>query len=492
MKRYILSIAAFAAALLMTSCYGIDEENFKELASISFNEVENVIDVPVGQELVYDKLVVTSDQPVEYQWAYGPKKVNAAKDEYDMDSIEYISTDPQIKHTFTKLGTYILRLRVDNGESIEYKYFTLNVNSGLDEGLCVLCDAEGEGSVTFIKRRSADEEAAGAQEVWENVFETINPGQNLSNVTDIHFSFHETGGVTYAPILISTSDESGTIYKLEPKTFEMMAKIKMKDEFGTWCEGFSGHNSSGKTYNYTLMRGADGHTYRYDLFADFIGERVDASALGEVTAHTTMMYSSNNKYTSTNLKSLLYNETTLYQPGNGKVASQTLPGFKIINIAPDRDVNKVYVLFQSLTDPTSFDIKYTTGTVAAFKAVKAFTAESVNMDENSIMVNAKNSADVYYSYDNKVWRWGLTIQPPTSPVSSIVIPEGETICAMTTNFMGDFADGTDESLLYIATYNESSKKGSVYVYDILTEALVKTYKDVCAKPVKLLYKYRIS
>lgn len=492
MKRYILSIAALAAALLVTSCYGIDEENFKELAPISFNEVENVISVAIGQELVYDKLEVTSDTPVEYQWAYGPKKINAAKDEYEMDSIEYISEDPQIRHTFTKLGTYILRLRVDNGESIEYKYFTLNVESGLDEGLCVLCDDEGAGSLTFIKRRNSDEEAAGGQEIWDNVFETINPGQTLSNVTDIHLSFHETGGVAYAPLLISTNDESGTIYKLEPKTFEMMAKVKMQDEFGTWCAGFSGHNASGKTYNYTLMRGGDGHTYRYDLFADFIGERADASALGEVTAHTTMMYSTNNKYSSTNLKSLFYDETTLYQPGNGKVTSQTLAGFKIINIACDRDANKTYVLFQSLTDPTSFDIKYTTGTLGSFKAVKAFTAESVNMDENSIMVNAKNSADVYYSYNNKVWRWGLTVQPPTDPVSSIAIPEGETICAMTTNFMGDFPDGTDESLLYIATYNETSKKGSVYVYDILTETLVKTYKDVCAKPVKLLYKYRIS
>ena len=38
--------------------------------------------------------------------------------------------------------------------------------------------------------------------------------------------------------------------------------------------------------------------------------------------------------------------------------------------------------------------------------------------------------------------------------------------------MGDFPDGTDESLLYVATYNESTGKGSVYVYDILTESMV--------------------
>ena len=109
------------------------------------------------------------------------------------------------------------------------------------------------------------------------------------------------------------------------------------------------------------------------------------------------------------------------------------------------------------------------------------------------MVNAKNSADVYYNYDNKVWRWGLTAAPSESPVSAIAVPAGETITAMATNFMADFPDGTDESLLYVATYNESTGKGSVYVYDILTETLAASYKDVCdGKPLKLMYKYRIS
>ena len=55
------------AALLSVSCFGIDEGNYKELAPITFNEVSSVIDIPLGQELVFDKLQVTSDKPVEYQ-----------------------------------------------------------------------------------------------------------------------------------------------------------------------------------------------------------------------------------------------------------------------------------------------------------------------------------------------------------------------------------------------------------------------------------------
>ena len=494
MKRYISAIATAAASLLLVSCFGIDEGNYKELAPITFNEVSSVIDVDLGQELVYEKLQVNSELPVEYQWAYGPKKITAAKDEYEMDSMEIISSDPQIRYTFKKLGQFVLRLRVDNGESIEYKNFTLNVNSGLDEGLCILnTDAEGKSALTFIKKRTEDEVAANEQEIWPDVFKTINPDQSITNATDIFMGFHESGGVAYTQVLVSTADERGTIYKLEPKTFALMAMNRMQEQEGTYCAGFTGHNASGSNYNYTLMRGANGHTYRYDLFADFIGERFDATAAGLVTGQYTMIYSTNNKYSSTNQKSLLFTETTFFQPGSGKVAALTLDGYKIVNFGCDRDANKTYVLMQSDADPKSYTIKSTTGALGKYANVKDFTAETLNMDKNSIMVNAKNSADVYYNYNNKVWRWGLTTAPSESPVSTIVIPEGETITAMGTNFMGDFPDGTDESLLYVATYNESTGKGSLYVYDILTEALVTSYKDVCnGRPVKLLYKYRIS
>ena len=493
MKRYISAIATAAASLLLVSCFGIDEGNYKELAPLTFNEVSSVIDIPLGQELVYDKLQVTSDRPVEYQWAYGPKKTTAAKDEFDMESLEVISTDPQVRYTFKKLGQFILRLRVDNGESIEYKYFTLNVNSGLDEGLCVLnTDKEGNSALTFIKKRTEAEIAAEEQEIWQDVFKTINPEQSIRNATDIFMSFHEKD-IVYSQILISTDDGRGTIYKLEPKTFVLMATQRMQEETGTYCAGFTGHNASGATYNYTLMRGANGHTYRYDLFGDFIGERFDATAAGLVTGQYTMLYSTNNKYSSTNLKSMLFNETTLFQPGNGKVTAVTLKGYKVVNVASDRDANKTYVLLQSETNPASYTIKYTTGSLGSYKAVKDFTAEKINMDKNSIMVNAKKSADVYYNFDNKVWRWGLTSAPSASPVSTITIPEGEQITAMGTNFMGDFPDGNDETLLYVATYNESTDKGCVYVYDILTETLVKSYKDVCnGRPIRLLYKYRIA
>ena len=118
------------------------------------------------------------------------------------------------------------------------------------------------------------------------------------------------------------------------------------------------------------------------------------------------------------------------------------------------------------------------------------------MDRNSIMVTSFNAPDfIYYSYDNAIYRWTPTTLPPTSP--KITLPKGEQIMSMCTNFMGSFqgAEGTFETLLYVATWNPDragENKGSVYIYQFSDDSLVKKYEGICAKPVKIMYKYRIS
>ena len=51
MKLY--KLFALAAVFGMTACYGIKDEDFPELSAITFSEVSDVIDVNIGEELVY-------------------------------------------------------------------------------------------------------------------------------------------------------------------------------------------------------------------------------------------------------------------------------------------------------------------------------------------------------------------------------------------------------------------------------------------------------
>ena len=195
-----------AAVFGMTACYGIKDEDFPELSAITFSEVSDVIDVNIGEELVYTDLKVNSSLPVTYEWSYGQRKQTGTQQ--DMASITVISDKADIRYTFNRVGTYILRLKADNGEDIQFKYFTLNVNSGMDEGVLVLCDDDVKGTLTFIKQLP---ENAGAdeQEIFPDVFSLINPGQELKKPTDMFISAYTSKEVQYRSLLISTADENG-------------------------------------------------------------------------------------------------------------------------------------------------------------------------------------------------------------------------------------------------------------------------------------------
>lgn len=493
MKRLFLRILAVATLLSATACFGVKDEDFKELSPITFNEVSGVIDVNIGTELVYTDLKVTSSLPVTYEWSYGQRKQNGSLE--DMVNITTISDKADIRYTFNRVGTYVLRLKVDNGEDIVFKYFSLNVNSGMDEGLMILCDDDDKGSLAFIKKMP---ETAGEdeQEIYPDVFSLLNPDQELVKPTDIFISAYTKSGVQYRSLLISTADEEGSIFKLEPKTFEYYNKVSMQDNGGTYCKGFSGESASSAAY-YTLMAGADGRTFRYDLYGDFVAERADASATAKIDRSGRLLYRTS-ATGKANLKNVLYNEEMMIQPDNAKVTTLGFSGYKIVNFSPIALKNLVYVLLKKDDAEDTYRIQSTTGSLGKAKdVVNDFVVEGgVRMDRNSVMVTSVNAPNyVYYSYDNAIYRWTPTSMPPTAP--KITLPEGERIVSMCTNFMGSFQgeEGTYETLLYVATWNPDragDKKGSVYVFQFSDDSLVKKYEGVCGKPVKVLYKYRIS
>lgn len=491
MRRLLRSFALSLVSVLLLSCFGIDESGFTVLEPISFSEVGETIDVPLGESLVYDKLQVTSALPVQYQWAYGKRK-NGAKTPWEMETMEVISTDPQINYIFPKIGSYVLRLRVDNSQSIEYKYFTLNVNSGLDEGLLVLSDAEGgESDLTFIKRRSASEIADGDREIWEDVFSTMNGGARITGGTSMFLSAYSTGGISYNHLLIGTDDSEGNVYDINPKDLSLIAATPMRTQFGTSCLDFSGKQTA-STGSYTFMRGADGRVFRYDLFTPFITERTDLVATaGPVYRSKNIMYTT----TQTYIKAAYWSDRLICQPdNNGTTTLRPMPdGWSIVAFASDRDANRTYILMREDANPKSYNIKYTTASLSALKDVTEFVSEDgVNMSGESLFCASMHSNDVYYSYKDCIWRWNLVSKPPVKP--TFTLPQGEQICDIATNFMVT-DDGTAETLLYVATWNptrEGARKGSIFIYEIATDTLYKSYEGICGKPVKILYKYRIS
>jgi len=494
MKTKILYLGVLA--LLAVGCFGVDDENYPTLTPISITAASDTINADLGVELVYSGVKVESDLECTYEWAYGAPASGTTVADRKFASIETISTSPTIDYTFTKIGTYILRLKIDNGEAIEYSYFTLNVNSGYDEGICILNnDDEGNGSLTFIKTLTSEDIANGVQEVYEDVFGSINPAYKLKNATALYMSDYTIKSVDYSGLLIATNDGEGTIYDVEAQTFEMFS-VESMAEYGTYGVEFGGEIASTSAFG-SFFRSADGRIFRFDMQLGYLAEMDDIDpsidrCYGALSATSSSAASS--------ITNIMFNADTVCARVTASAGPRYLSfdGYNVVNVAATRygTVSKaLYILLQDKADPTSYKTMTTAVSNSACRssaAGRSFTIDDLKMDINSKMVNVKASNDVYYTYDNAIYRWSLTTAPGTSP--AVNVPSGEQIVDIASNFMGKAKGSDGESLLYIATYNpsRSGKKGSLYVVDLSVDEIVKSYEGICDTPVSVIYKYRVN
>src|SRR5699024_7734325 len=114
----------------------------------------DTLSVNLSEEFVYKVDVVQSgeERPLTYEWGYATYNTKDESDYPAKDSLKIISNKAELRYTFRKLGTYYLRLKVDNGEAISFKGFRLNVTTPYNEGITVLSqDDAGNPRICLIK-----------------------------------------------------------------------------------------------------------------------------------------------------------------------------------------------------------------------------------------------------------------------------------------------------------------------------------------------------
>ena len=510
MKRLISYL--FLAGLLIgaVSCYGIREENYPELAPITITAQSDTINADLGVELHYEGIRIESELPYTCEWAYGTPEKNTTVEQHQFSSRTTLETTSQsLDYTFTRLGSYILRLKVDNGESIVYKYFRLNVNAGLDEGVAILSnDPDGKADITFLKTLTAEETARGDQQIFRvDPVEGLREGRGLFmssyNIT-MSGSKQEIAG-----LVIATDDEDGTVYLFEPKSFELVKSDRMS-AWGTSFQEFSGQYGGAHDFG-VFFNSTDGRVFRFDLMLGYLS---DITNFPEGLDRSYAAFNRGNINSSTSIYPFFFNKDVIATRTSVSAGVKTFKaeGYDIVNLAAARtlsDVYGLYVILRSQSDPASCQIRriYKTssgsGTWMTVKDESGnnvpyhidFKAADLKMDSRSKIVNTKASNDVYYTYDNAIYRWSLSAPPATRP--AITLPAGEQIRDIAVNYMGSAASANDagEDLLYIVTYNPNRSgdlKGSLYVYRFSDDSLVGAYEGICHDPVSVLYKYRLS
>lgn len=500
MKKILEYFVAIGCGIALISCYGLEKEKYRELAPLTVSGLERTIYAKATETLTLDELRVESgnDLQVEFEWAYG----RPDGDFPGMADTTFISSSPTLDYAFEKAGSYVLRLRIDNGESIGFHYYDLRVQAGFDEGYLLLCNDEQErGSLAFVKIRTPQEEADGAQEVWSDLLNTINPEYEFRNLNDIYvFSSPKF----WSGVLISSRDDDGSIYRLDPASMAVTYRMKSMEEYGIRTNAIVGEQTYGSTEQYVHLLGDDLKAYRYEFSVDMLISR---------NPPFPAKYSQQGYFASKSKGErcvLAFSEEGANAFSSSRAFAQYAApeGYEFVNMiaarigAGEYDRSEFYLIARSIEgSPRQVKILKTTSTLGSPAEIFSYTESgTMCMTPRSRIVTTKLNGNAYYDYDNKIYHWAMTGTSPRVPNGDdrpdITLPEGELIMDICTNAVPSTTSAViDDTKLLIATYNPSATDrlpGSLFLYDLQTLKKEKEWIGICEKPVALAYKFPTS
>lgn len=131
-----------------------------EISEIFINMEDTLYFAMPNEKFVLDgsKMVVQTDSslPLEFTWRGGLEIPTSAGSGVTVDSLRMLSNEPVLECSFKDFGTYRMRLKVTNGQMADFKYFRVVVGSKFDEGLVVLSKNEaGEGMFSILNSELA-------------------------------------------------------------------------------------------------------------------------------------------------------------------------------------------------------------------------------------------------------------------------------------------------------------------------------------------------
>ena len=122
--------------------------------------------------------------------------------------------------------------------------------------------------------------------------------------------------------------------------------------------------------------------------------------------------------------------------------------------------------------------------------------EGIITEESQILPNDLYTC-AFVSSGNKIYKWFYS-QLDLDATPFIELPEGEIVRCLS-HYQKHRSDPTygepysEQTEVYIATYNEKREgeyKGSLYIYNADTGALVNKYEGISYEPVHMFYKIK--
>lgn len=509
MKFRILSIMCLSWMIGMTSCISDDST----LETIDINQLNiagseddtmPVYNFNLGEDCVIEPSISYDGKETDltYEWSIGTYKGNTK------GSLSTVSNKRVLNYKFLEGGIYYAHLNVTDGKvgkSIDYQ---ININRTFEHGYFLVSnDENGKANLAFVKVMTPEEIAAGAEQVYmENTIELMNEGVSVSKLIDCSLqsqSYEDWRLGTYTRLMAIT--ETQCIF-LDPNTLTILAELNYADETTGFKaarfvkDGYSPYFYDDNIKKYLHLNAE--YMYLYEN-AVYTGNTFD-----DYYAYPYINWGST--YYSTSFADYANDEVYEYQAyysyfglpspfvsSGGLLKGQEL---KANFMGAMEGYNyPTYVLACSSDGETGYLYKFPAGisysaaypdSYPATNVTFALTPETALPKEGTRIFLSSTYNRHYYTLDNKIYvaLVGNVSPFPNKSEYALSFPAGEAISYM------DYNIDTEE--IFVATYNESTKRGNFYIYDpkdVRTDNQDKAepkavYKDCADKIVSILYK----
>ncbi len=505
MKYIVSCLSLFVLALcLLSGC--IDDRSkgaYIPLSEISLEVGQDSFYTDYGSETVIPTPKITqslTEKELTYEWRAALQKGDNRE-----DSLKYISHEPELQYTFRELGEYRIRLRVSNGDVSKMYNYRVFVRTAFIEGLFVLsADDRGKGRTSFLR-------TSRESDIWEGVesefkmraVEAVNPEIVLDDPIDAIPGNMRSGSVLYL-----TCRESQKIYQFDNKTFDLLYVFDVKQELPrikpmAVVTGFKGPYQGDPATFYVMpdhgnAAGLDpANCFLYEDSNVFPAEAVyDKWAAAPPPGNlNTFLYLMDNRREQMDCVFSMFFGMMTFASNSGAI----FKGYHVLNLTgrTSAEWGGTSELWTVATDKTNASRVRITKFMESGMNYTAFddpkeklyeTTAPLTLTAQSTMVMAHNNLGVcFYNNGSKLYRWkylegNAEVQPLPKEADAVLTVEGE---------ITSLEASTNRLYLYIGVWNPLATeklKGSVLVYDIVNQKVVKTYPNVADRPVKVFYK----
>ena len=481
MKKSIIYILVLLAYLgVWQGC--IDDESVgvvRVLSEITIEASQDTFYVDFGKEVTIQATASqTGDGNMTYEWAWGSvDRKGAIK-----DSLKVISTDSVLHYIFRKLGQFKVRLRVTNEDGSSFYYFELYVRTPFQEGVLVLSEDENNlGRTSFLRVKEPKEVVTGEEEFTLHAFESVNPEMVLNDPQDVTWTNE------YMMIL---SDGGKVIHQYDKQTFDYINTIHVDGEYpGTRLKKICWANPPSGFYA-SLGWGINGDTWIVDYDMKYVIQD-DEFSPGERFDKLYLQGSEGNVLYVNFEKSYINHALGMIWPSPRYSSERYFEGRNIVNLMADAG-NQLHVITTDPQDAQAVTVTSFTNMnamVGWFQFSGAFTNPEdysyhadrpLTLMREAEMLTNNDYSETFYARGKELYQW--IYKGKKLPDTPLLMLDGEITC---------MSLSPDNKYIYLGIWNPLANeelKGSIYILDMKTNKIVREYRGVADKPMKIMYK----